>query len=143
MRERNENDDTDDSSTALGDAETGIAELRRTSAWGRAARWDAALGVVAPLLFSNINGDAYPRKDTVPSVTTTTSSVFEASHVELGRTSPSNFKMPEACKRDEILCKNEPIIHNISHLVYGLLVTITRITPNQEPFLNSSIVAIH
>ena len=38
VREWNDNDDTDESSAALGDIETGIAELRRTPAWGRAAR---------------------------------------------------------------------------------------------------------
>lgn len=62
---------------------------------------------------------------------------FEASHVELGRTSPSQyFKMTEACRRDEISCKNEPIIHNMSHLVSGLLVTVTQIIPDQDLFLN-------
>ena len=38
VREWNDNDDTEESSPTLGDAEMGIAELRRTPAWRRAAR---------------------------------------------------------------------------------------------------------
>lgn len=39
VRECSDNDDTDESSVVVGDAETGIAELRQTSAWETAARW--------------------------------------------------------------------------------------------------------
>ena len=79
VREYSDNDDTDEASVAVGDAETSIAELRRTSAWERAARWDAALGTTCPYpSCSQISTTTlWPRKDSVPSsVTVTTGLAF-------------------------------------------------------------------